>query len=198
MPLSMMDDPTTPQTLDDFEPEPDDHADAVFDEASEIAGLHVRLLIGITEYAYSHADDKDALDALKTVFHWNPRHMIRAYERFPEVFYPSGADGQSWENIVGCWTLGKVKDDEAAQKLYDDWGANTWDLAQLREAVKAANGTRERKPTLAERCAELVELWEDEGEGSKVKNEEFSKALWLCADQLAALPEVKRTREAKP
>lgn len=182
-------------TIDDFEPEPDDHADAVFDEASEIAGLHVRLLIGITEYAYSHADDKDALDALKTVFHWNPKHLIKAYERFPEVFYPNGADGQSWENIVGCWTLGKVKDDEAAIKLFGDWTCYTWDLAQLREAVKAANGTRERKPTLAERVAALVTECELGYNTETIKLMPIDLALMV--KHLSDLPEVAKVLEAK-
>ena len=184
-----------PVPFSDMSPEPDDHADAVFDEASEIAGLHVKLLIGITEFAYQHADDKDALDALKTVFHWNPKHLIKAYERFPGTFESDRADELSWESIVGAWTLGRVKDDEAAQKLFLDWNGYSWDLAQLRDAVKAANATDKPKAApLAERCAALVEYFRaPEGE-----NAEFDAGTRMAGDMLAALPEVRRVLEAKP
>lgn len=192
MPALMMDDPITPQTLDDFEPEPNDHADAVFDEASEIAGLHVRLLIGITEFAYSHADDKDALDALKTVFHWNPKHLIRAYERFPGVYDLEYVDTVSWEEVVATWTLGRIKDDETASTLYNNYRANTWDLAQLRDAVKAANGTRGRKPSEWEQVAELVKFQRSVGgykDGDRIFN---------IIETLAAIHSVAKALEAQP
>lgn len=175
--------------LDDAEP--NDRAEAVFAEASEIAGLHVRLLIGITEYAYQHAGDKGALDALKTVFHWNPKHLINAYEWFPACFNPANADSSSWEQIIALWTIGKVKHFETAHELYDQWGAYSWDLAQLRDAVKAANGKRERKPNDWEQVAELVTFQRSVGgyaDGDRLFN---------IIETLAAIRSVAKVLEVK-
>lgn len=171
--------------------EPDDHADAVFDEASEIAGLHVKLLMEITKFAARHEGDRDSLEAIKAVFHWNPKHLIRAYKRRPSFFDPRNADSLSWEDIVRQWTLGKVNDDLRAFEIEDEARSHSWDLAQLRDAVKAANGKRERKPNDWEQVAELVTFQRSVGgyaDGDRLFN---------IIETLAAIRSVAKVLEAK-
>ena len=79
------------------------------------------------------ADDKDAMNEFRAAFGRNPKHIIKAVERFPNIFH---ADNHpDLFDILAAILLSKVKDDIEAEKMYSDFGKNK-DYDLLKDCIK--------------------------------------------------------------
>lgn len=141
--------------------------------------------------------DKETLAALKEDLKWTPRHMARAYRRHPELF--DGSTPAELLPILAAFHCGKVKDDETAVRLYDDWMAtHSGSLDRLKENIKLATQAGSKTPSLAERCAGLVNKWRDAQESHLYDTGDIGIIYSVVAGELAAEPEVAKALEKKP
>ena len=115
------------------------------------------------------ADDKDAMNEFRAAFGRNPKHIIKAVERFPNIFH---ADNHpDLFDILAAILLSKVKDDIEAEKMYSDFGKNQdYDLlkACIKEYAADNRAPRaKRKADAAKSCAKCAEVqkivatWDD-------------------------------------
>ena len=79
------------------------------------------------------ADDKDAMNEFRAAFGRNPKHIIKAVERFPNIFH---ADNHpDLFDILATILLSKVKYDIDAVKMYADFCDNK-DYDLLKDCIK--------------------------------------------------------------
>lgn len=130
------------------------------------------------------ADDKEALKEFRAAFGRNPKHIIKAVERFPEVWHSeTSAD---LYDLLATIQLSKVALDGDAQLLYRDFQTHK-DYDLLKESVKVVTQhARKPKATLAERCAEIVWMLRAECVDAKTAIDAQDK---IC-EMFAGLPEV--------
>ncbi len=129
---------------------------------------------------FEMADDKEALKEFRVAFGRNPKHIIQAVERFPEIFDPD-ANPDLWD-ILAAIHLSKVKDDIQARSFWDLYQrSHSYD--KMKEAVKAANGDKPRKDPLAERI------------GRHIFNHDIDKAHELICDEPEVAADLERRAE---
>ena len=113
------------------------------------------------------ADDKDAMNEFRAAFGRNPKHIIKAVERFPNIFH---ADNHpDLFDILATILLSKVKDDIEAEQMYDGYCKNK-DYDFLKDVVKEyaaenrAPRAKRKDADKCERCAEvkkIISAWDD-------------------------------------
>lgn len=122
----------------------------------------------------------------------NARNMARAVDYFALYFIGQNAEKHTADDFLRLFAYAQLKH-EAAMELF---AKNKFDypLYVIRERVAAAKPQRERKPTLAERCAGIVRNWHN----IALMDKTIEKTRLNCANELAALPEVAKALEANP
>ena len=149
---------------------------------------------------YQNIEDDEWHDEFKVYFGRNPKHIVKAMERFPEIFDPS-KEPDLWD-ILAAIHLSRVKEDEIAAQLFGEYKSEM-DFDALREKVKELkpSAPRASKRTAAD-VGEDVETivnrlstcdWDDE------KTPYTTSDIWMLA--LREVPEVaaalKRREAAK-
>lgn len=174
--------------------EPDDHADAAFEFGQEFEDLQVKMYRLAVAKSVECEGDKEALKGLQMGLKWNPKHLIRASRLFPELFE---TDTLNSTDLFASFTICSMcKSGQDAQAAYDWWLTTTPTLGELRTHCKENYGAeRGKTPTLAERDAGLVIEWR-----TLARREvgiTYAQGINHCADELAALPEVRKVLERK-
>lgn len=137
------------------------------------------------------AKDEKLIDRIEASSRIKPKAIANAYRLFGDVI----RSADDFWMVYTAWKCGEVKDDNKARAVFDEAMASGWGTKRLKEAVTKANTRpqREKKATLAERCAALVAKWKKMGNlDNVISRTDIARCgeIGACADELAAIPEI--------
>lgn len=172
---------------------PQDQQEQYYAEALEICAYNAMALRAMCLWAHEHLKDKAAMKAASAAWGRNARNFGKAVEYFAPSLCSSGSDALSADEILSYVAMAALPI-ETATDLFHEMYDKTLSYWQVRERVQELRGRRERKPSLAYRCAGLVREFEDAAMGM---NPFTGDAFMGCAKRLREQPEVKKCLEAK-
>lgn len=168
-----------------------DEADnAFYAQLDELLGLDAAGLRALALFLNLNKKSRARMTGATKEMERNARHLARAVDFFRPYFTEPEHYLATASQYLTLFKLAKLNREKATAlfaKIRFDYP-----LYRVDEFVAEQNTRKKRKPSLAERCAQLVRAWR-----GMIGDLELGHGFRISANDLAAVPEVKRILEGK-